>query len=300
MTAAHPPGGLLNRLRTEAPGMPSALRRIATRVLDSPESAATASIMELAAAAGTSPATVTRFCRALGHPGYAALRLAIATELGRAAQARWDTDIDRQIDPGDPVDRVARALAASGARAVTDTAAQLPPALVDEVATAIASAGRVEIFGLGSSGNAAREMAFRLERIRVPCRHRDDTHSALTNAALLTETDVAVGISHSGRTCEVIETLTEAGRHGALTVAITSFPGSPLADRARVVLPTQPFDPGIGFVPLSTLHAQLTVLDLLYVTVAQRSFARTSAALDITAAAVAGHRLPGGGRRGAP
>ena len=98
---------------------------------------------------------------------------------------------------------------------------------LQSVATAIATAGRVEIFGLGSSGTAGSEMAFRLERIRVPVRYRADTHTALTNAALLGPGDVAIALSHSGRTSEAIETLAEASDHGALTVAVTSFGRSP-------------------------------------------------------------------------
>ena len=61
------------------------------------------------------------------------------------------------------------------------------------------------------------------ERIRVPVWYRSDSHTALTNAALLGPGDVAIGLSHSGRTREVIETLAEAADHGALTVAVTSF-----------------------------------------------------------------------------
>ena len=124
--------------------------------------------MDLAERSGTSTATVTRFCRVLGFRGYAALRVAIATESGRAEQARWETDIDREIEPGDPLDRVLGVIASADTRAIQETAAGLDVDAVARVADAIATAGRVELFGLGSSGTAAREMAFRLERIRVP------------------------------------------------------------------------------------------------------------------------------------
>ncbi len=50
--------------------------------------------------------------------------------------------------------------------------------------------------------------------------------------------DVAIGISHSGQTRETIEMIAEAGSHGATTVALTSFPRSPLAEVADIVLLT--------------------------------------------------------------
>ena len=133
-------------------------------------------------------------------------------------------------------------------------------------------------------------MAFRLERIRIPVWSRADTHSALTNAALLGPGDVAIGLSHSGRTNEVIETLAEAADHGALTVAVTSYPRSPLAETADVVFTTAVHETTFRLAALSALHSTLLVLDLIYVAVAQRTYERTTEAFELTVRAVDTHR----------
>src|SRR3954447_17093147 len=100
-------GSLLGRLRNQLPEFTGALQRVAEQVLADPAGAARATIVELAERSGTSPATVTRFCRALGFEGYADLRLGIASETGRAArQAGWSVDIGREIQPDDSLDRV--------------------------------------------------------------------------------------------------------------------------------------------------------------------------------------------------
>ena len=283
-------GGLLERLRIEGPTMPEALARIAAVITGDPESVAHASIVDLAERTGTSTATVTRFSRALGFKGYANLRVAIATETGRAEQARWETDISGDIAPEDSLDSVLKVIATADTRAIQATAGGLDMNDVERVAAAIAAAGRVEIFGLGSSGTAGREMAFRLERIRVPVWSRSDTHTALTNAALLTPGDVAIGLSHSGRTVEVIETLAEAADHGALTVAVTSYPRSPLAETADVVFTTAVHETTFRLAALSALHSTLLVLDLIYVAVAQRTYERTTEAFELTVRAVDAHR----------
>jgi DNA-binding MurR/RpiR family transcriptional regulator len=290
-------GGFLGRVRTEMPTLPSALQRVAAQVLEEPDGTARGTIVDLAQRAGTSTATVTRFCRVFGYRGYADLRVAVATETGRAAQARWDSDIDHEIGPHDPLDHLLDVVATADARAIQDTAGQIDLAAVDRVATAVASAGRVELFGFGSSGTAAHEMAFRLERIRIPCWFRSDAHTALTNASLLGPQDVAIGISHSGRTREVIETVAEAASHGALTVVVTSFPRSPLTQVADVVMTTAAPETTFRVAALSALHSQLLVLDLIYVAVAQRTFERTTEAFEVTARAVQGHRLPEDGSR---
>jgi DNA-binding MurR/RpiR family transcriptional regulator len=290
MTTMTSSGGLLGRLRIEGPTMPGALARIAAAIVADPEAAAQASIVDLAEQTTTSTATVTRFSRALGFKGYAHLRVAVATETGRAEQARWETDISGDIHPGDSLDSVLKVIATADTRAIQATAAGLDMGDVERVAAAIAGASRVEIFGLGSSGAAGREMAFRLERIRVPVWSRADSHTALTNAALLLPGDVAIGLSHSGRTSEVIEMLEEASAHGALTVAVTSFPRSPLAEIADVVFVTSVQETTFRVAALSALHSALLVLDLIYVAVAQRTYERTTEAFELTVRAVAAHR----------
>src|SRR6201989_1301111 len=139
-------GGLLGRLRIEGPSMPEALGRIAETILAAPETAAHASIVDLAEQSGTSTATVTRFSRTLGFKGYASLRVAVATETGRAEQARWETDISGDIAPGDPLSDVLGVVTAADTRAIQDTAAALNIADVERVSAAIAEAKRVEIF----------------------------------------------------------------------------------------------------------------------------------------------------------
>src|SRR6266511_1924587 len=84
------PDSVLVRVRDRLPEFTGALQRVAEQVLNDPAGAARATIVELAERSGTSPATVTRFCRALGFEGYAELRLGIAGETGRAARtAGW-------------------------------------------------------------------------------------------------------------------------------------------------------------------------------------------------------------------
>src|SRR5260370_41387637 len=86
--------GVLVRVRSRLPEFTGALQRVAEQVLSDPAAAARATIVELAERSGTSPATVTRFCRALGFEGYADLRLGIASEPGRAARpSGWSVGI---------------------------------------------------------------------------------------------------------------------------------------------------------------------------------------------------------------
>lgn len=129
--------GVLARVRNGLAELTGALRRVAEHVLSDPEAAARSTIVELAERSGTSPATITRFCRAMGFEGYADLRLGIASETGRARSAGWTIDIGREIQPGDPLARVLDQIMAADTRAMHDTATLLDLAEVERAAVAI-------------------------------------------------------------------------------------------------------------------------------------------------------------------
>src|SRR2546421_12070452 len=291
--------GVLVRVRSQLGEFTGALQRVAEQVLTDPAGAARATIVELAERSGTSPATVTRFCRALGFDGYADLRLGIAGETGRAARtAGWGVDIGREIQPGDPLDRVLHQIMAADTRAMHDTAARLDLRAIAATADAVASARRVDVYGASGSALVGAELQFCLHRIGGSAWSWKDVHDGLASAATLGARDVAIGLSHSGQTRETVEILAEAGSHGATTVAVTSFPRSPLAELADLVLLTAvqstPFRPDA----LSARHPQLVVLDLLYIAVAQRLHDKAHAAFQVTARAVDAHRAAKDGSGG--
>jgi DNA-binding MurR/RpiR family transcriptional regulator len=288
-------GGAIGRIETELSGLPEAVRRVGERILDDPAEAARSTIIALAERSGSSPATVTRFCRLFGFAGYAELRVALATETGRAAQAGWGAGVGREIGPTDPLDTAIETMAAADSRLIQETAAQLDADVVGKVADAVVAAKRVLLFGVSISGAVAGMLEARLRRIRVPAWSYTDAHEALADAALLGAADVAIGISHRGRTREVLEALAEAGGHGAKLVAVTSFARSPLAELAELVLTTagrntETFRPG----GLAAVHSQLFVLDAVYVGVAQRTYERARNAYDLTINAVESHRVERG------
>jgi DNA-binding MurR/RpiR family transcriptional regulator len=288
------PVSVLSRTQTLIAESTGAMRRVGERLLADLPGAAHATIIELAEGSGTSPATVTRFCRALGFDGYSALRLQIASETGRAAGAGWEVDIGREVLPTDPIDAVANVVAGADVRAIQDTVAQLDVGVVGQVAAAMAVAGRIDVYGIGNSATVARELHLRLHRIGMRSWAWAEVHDGLTSAALLDPGDVALAISHSGRTTETVQMLAEAASHGATTVALTNFARSPLARVADLVLTTAVYETSFRPGSIAARHSQLTVVDVVYVAVAQRTHQRTTAALRATAKAVEAHRVTDG------
>lgn len=280
------------RLRALMPVLAPAEQRVAQRVLDDPESVAASTISELAQACQTSETTVIRFCRAVGFTGYPALRLALATELGRAAGgSSAGRTLSGDIDSGDDLKQVVEKIAFADARAVEETAEQLDVDVLSAVVEALVAARRIDVYGVGASAFVALDFQQKLHRIGQVAFAWADPHIALTSAALLTENDVAVGISHTGATQDTVDSLTQARERGAVTVALTNFPRSPLADVGDHVLTTAARETTFRSGATASRLAQLTVVDCIFVGVAQRTYDQTQAALEATHEAVQGRRV---------
>src|SRR5690348_18444679 len=101
--------GASSRIHAALPELPDGMAKVGELLLEDPALPLRLSITELAKRAGTSPATVTRFCRAIGYTGYLALRVGAAAEQGRSsAHETWDSDIGRAFHPGDTATEMMR------------------------------------------------------------------------------------------------------------------------------------------------------------------------------------------------
>ncbi|MGA3489457.1 MurR/RpiR family transcriptional regulator [Micromonosporaceae bacterium DT55] len=289
-------GGLIVHISGLLPSLSPAEQRVARLVVADPAQAARRTITDLATAAETSEATVIRFCRSVGMPGYPQLRIRLAAEAARRVEPPDARVVGGDIPPGADLAQIIATIAFNDARAVEETAEQLDPALCEQVVDALAAAARIDIYGAGASGVVAADFQQKLHRVGRTAFYFPDVHTALTSAALLGSGDVALGISHTGTTSDVIEVLAQARERGALTVALTNFPRSPIAEVADFVLTTAARETTYRSGAMASRLAQLTVVDCLFVGVAAHNRARTRRALEVTAEAVRAHRV-GGARR---
>ncbi|KAB1940406.1 MurR/RpiR family transcriptional regulator [Micromonospora sp. ALFpr18c] len=297
ISASHEPGGLIVHISGLLPSLSPAEQRVARLVVSDPAAAARRTITDLATAAETSEATVIRFCRSVGMDGYPQLRIRLAAEAARRIEPPDARVVGGDIPPGADLAQIIATIAFNDARAVEETAEQLDPAVCEQVVEAISGAGRIDIYGAGASGFVASDFQQKLHRIGRIAFYFPDVHTALTSAALLGRGDVAVGISHTGTTSDVIEVLEQARTRGAVTVALTNFPRSPITEVADFVLTTAARETTYRSGATASRLAQLTVVDCLFVGVAARNRSRARKALEATAEAVQSHRVGANRRR---
>ncbi|GAA1425206.1 MurR/RpiR family transcriptional regulator [Streptomyces thermospinosisporus] len=272
-------------IQSELPRLTASLRKVAEHVLADPAALAHTSAADLGRRTGTSQATVTRFCQALGLDSYQALLLELAREQGQLTQespAR-DRPLGPDIGPDDGLDHVIEVIAQADLRALRATVERLDREALDRAAHALVKARRIDFYGVGASGVLAREAEARLFGIGCPARGWTEVHAAETSASLLTPADVAVALSHSGNTREVLGPLHLAAERGATTVAITSDPRSPAAQAASIHLVSTSGETSFRHGGFGARHSVLLIIDCLYARVAQLSYDRATASIALTA-----------------
>lgn len=252
-------------------------RLVAQYILDNEEECLLLSAAELAAASGVSKATVMRLVKACGLGKYAELRVLLAA----AAPAQQDaSNLFGRILPTDDISTIAKKTRVAAIQAIDQTASVLDYDAVRVLVTAISAASRVHLYGVGSSGLVAMDAQHKLMRVNVSAWAFTDPHVQSAVASQLSPGDVAIGVSFSGHTKDVVESLSIAKESGATTAGIVGDSRSPLAKVADIVLRIA--------APESIWHsgavvsrvAQIYVVDLLAVAIGVRTKEKTQASLE--------------------
>ena len=235
-------------------------RKVAQLVIDEPEAAMGSTLAQLARRAGVSEPTVLRFCRSVGLEGFGDLRMALARNDQRPR-------MHRRIDRDTPVSQVAGAVIGTAIGALEALHESLDPALIERAAPVLVRAARVEIWGYGASAAVAQDLAHKLFRVCRGVVARSDPHMQAMAAATLDGDSVALCISHTGRSRELVEAARLAAQAGATVLSLTR-PGSPLALASTLLIPVEVEEDTELHTPMVSRLAHLVVGDALAVAVA--------------------------------
>jgi DNA-binding MurR/RpiR family transcriptional regulator len=263
--AAPEPAGVLARLGSLIPSLRESERKIGEYVLANASDVVYLSVTDLADRTATSEASVIRFARQLGYAGYAALKISLALEL-RAAAVRLPTELTASSDAAGIKRRVLQLSIDS----LQDTAQLLDDAALEGAIAALAAARRIEVYGVGGSGVAAQAAGIALMQIGLPAVAYTDPHLQIVAATQLRAGDVALAISKSGSTRDIVEALRAARDGGATCVCITRYARSPVTRVAHLTLLAPARPATVAGLPVSGEVARFAILEMLVAAAAAR------------------------------
>lgn len=255
---------LLERIRNAREGLSPAERRVANVVLDSPRAVLNDAVGVIARRAEVSQPTVIRFCRSLGFEGLADFKLKLGSGLTGTVPLQR-TQVRRQDATSDLCAKVLDNTVSS----IVQFRDALNVETVERVIELLRDAQRVELYAVGNSAMVALDAQHKLFRFRIPVVARTEAAVFSIAAEALGPKDVAVFISSSGQTPELLRAAEAARERGASVVAITSTQ-SPLARKADVCVAVDHDEDSSTFVAMISRVLHLLVIDMVAVGLAVR------------------------------
>ncbi|MBO5725529.1 MAG: MurR/RpiR family transcriptional regulator [Clostridia bacterium] len=249
---------VIHKIRFLRSEMGPSEKRIADYILQSASEITGISINDLANKCDCGNATVVRFSRRLGFDGFQALKIGIATELGSTSS------ISSKIEKSDSCFEIFSKRINDIQIALQTTEDVLDPTALSLAANRIMTAKRIVIFGLGNSAAIASDAAHKFLRLGLNAQACCDNHLQAIIASHLDSDSVAIGISHSGLSSDVVEALRIAKECNATTICITKHGDSPIIHASDIALFTKAEETRHSILALSSRIAQLAIFDAIY------------------------------------
>lgn len=256
----------LPALRSAYNSLTRSEKQLAAYISENTQDFLQGSLPELARETGKSEVTWQRFSKKLGFNGVRELKLALAS----VTSNNEAEGIYGDIHIGDETKTVAAKLFKNISDGLMDTLSLLDFGEIERAADALEVAARVAVYGFGNSYTVCHDIETRFLRFGIPVQAYADSHLQATSAALLTPHDVAIAISHSGNTKDLLDSVAIAKSRGATVIAITSHAGSALAKGADIVLHGMGREVRYRSEAVASRLVHMAIADVLYTVLAMR------------------------------
>ena len=233
--------GGLARIRSVYNTLAPAERKVADFIYDNYRQVIYMSVTQLAEGVGVGDSTVIRFCQNAGFLGYQELKLVLARDLVEPSE-----DLSEGITAADSLQVVAKKVGLASKNALEETMKMLDLEELNRAISALIRARKIEFYGVGQSGLTAIDAKYRFMRLGLMCDAMTDSHIQMMSAAVLDVCDVAMGISFSGSTKDVVQVVHKAKERGATAICVTAYARSPLANEADIKLITASVETPLG------------------------------------------------------
>ncbi len=254
---------MLTRINSELGKFSKAEEKIARYILNHAELIPNMTTKELAEKAEVSEASVIRFSKSIGIGSFKAFKIALAQELA-VADKEYISDFSIVHKKDSPYDLFQKVVHVNK-RAIELLASSLDKKELERAVNVLKEARRVLFFGVGGSAIAAVDGLYKFTKLGFQTEFNHDFHYMLSLIPYLSEKDVFVAISMSGKTKDVMELVRFAKKKGATVIAITNINKSPLYKQADIRLATPTVEKDFRSGSITSRMTQLTVIDTLYI-----------------------------------
>lgn len=233
-------------------------QKIADYILEDTTDKKSLTIQGLADAVGVSTATVSRFVKRIGFNSYRDFSLSLAVPNQRS------NTFFGEIETKDNTEQIVQKVFNGAHNAIDATFEMIDPQFWHTAADWLIAARRVGLFGIGGSSIVALNGYHKLLRTPLDVEQHPDYDVQLMQSVRMRKEDVAIVISHSGRNKDTLKITRQLKANNVKIIAITAFPNSMLASLADLVLASSAEEVNMRSESMSSLVAQITIMDSLF------------------------------------
>ncbi len=249
---------MLHQIQSQMSSFSKTEQKLATVILEDPESVVHMATAVLAKKAAVSDPSVSRFAKTMGCSSFPAFKVKLAQSLTRES-SHMSPSVDADDDSAQIIDKL---LTATG-QALDFVRRHLSLAQVEDGAKMLGEAKLINVFGLGASASIAHDMQHKLFRFGTPVIAYEDSIKQRMVAAAANEDTLFIMISFTGCTETTVDSAKIAKAAGAKVLSITA-PGSPLARHSDLALNSgAELEDTTRFVPMATRTVVLSIADIL-------------------------------------
>ena len=245
-------------------------QEIAAYLLEHPRDVMDISIHELAKRTFSSSSSIVRLCHHLGFEGFKDFRKTLTYELAVRDQSKVNEQ--KELNRSDSLGEIIEKITYKNIMSLEDTKNLMDVQTLRQCVKLIQKARIIYLFGLGASLCAAKDAYLKFLRLNKPCIINEDWHSQLLQARNATDRDLAIVISYSGNTAEVIECMKALKENNTPIIAITRCVSSPVSEMADQKLYTTANESTFRSGAMSSRISQLNIIDILYTALANESY----------------------------
>jgi DNA-binding MurR/RpiR family transcriptional regulator len=241
-------------------------KKIADFIMNNQEKVLSMTVAQIAKHIDVAESSIIRFCQTVGYSGFSEFKVKLAQNSSVSKNPIFE-----DINSNDDARAITNKVFQVNINTLNDTLNMIDYNNINLAIETISKAKKIILCGVGSSAPIANDCYYRFMRIGLPAYSVTDSNISHISASMLDKDCLAIAISHSGRTREIVNTMKIAKKRNATTMCITSFLNTPLTAVSDIKLVISSTETTLYKEAISSRIAQIAILDSLYVGVALKN-----------------------------
>jgi RpiR family transcriptional regulator, carbohydrate utilization regulator len=256
--------GIIAKLNSVYNSITDSEKRVANYIFKNEDRVPLQSIYEIAGHSSVSATTILRLIKKIGYSSFKKFKIDLAKDSANKLK-----DIYSGFNSKDSDESIIRKVFLGNIESIKSTMESINTDSLIKASNILLKAKRIVFFGVGGSRSVAFDSALRFSHLDIQAEVYCDSLQVILQAKRLKKGEAAIGISHSGRTSIIIDSLNIARTNGATTIGISNYIDSPISKVCDYIFYTLFKEDRVRTAALSSNIVQLCIISSMYILVAK-------------------------------